>query len=295
MLAAILIPTIRAAMIRARVSAIALDLANLDAALNQFKEKYGNYPPDFSHRQILVRFVQKAWPRITANEMRIFLAIVDDNRWRIDQAEALVFWLGGFSEDPLHPFTGPNGPFARFIDTNNDGLPENPDELERNQNNVFFPFDNNRLTVDNQTPPTVVSVPYGSGLTHEFFTRLSIDETLLFGPGTTNDPFPVCLSRGTNLPIVYLEAQNYLNSAYSVSLFPGNVRAYLSDRQLLDVTKGFEWINPHSYQLITAGLDEDFGVDAADFKRFSSGFNYAPGDHDNITNFSGGTLEDAIP
>jgi prepilin-type N-terminal cleavage/methylation domain-containing protein len=292
MLAAILIPTIRAAMIRARVSSIAVDLANLDAALNQFKEKYGDYPPDFSHRQILVRFVQKAWPRITTNEIRIFMAIayhrggsISGPQWEIDPSEALVFWLSGFSEDPLHPFTGPGGPFSGG---------------ERNPENTYFPFDNNRLTESNNILPFVVEYlnAVNESQTYSFNARQSTDEALLHG--LKNDPFPCCLTRGTNLPIVYLSAHNYAASGYPIhdtvyqnTAVSGHAHAYLSERKLLN--GGFEWINPHSYQLITAGLDEDFGVDAANFKRFSSGFNYAPGDHDNITNFSGGTLEDAIP
>jgi len=309
MLAAILIPTIRAAMIRARVSSIAVDLANLDAALNQFKEKYGDYPPDFSlvpglspaeRTRLLTRFVQKAWPRITANEMRIVLAVtVYHPDWKVVPAEALVFWLSGFSEDPLHPFTGLGGPFPPFIDVNSDGLPDNPLQLERNQENALFPLGKDRLTESDITGP--VTVTLSSGQTFTFVARESTDDAFLFG--LANDPFPVCLTRGTNLPIVYLDAQNYGFSEYPMTAGDSTVvdgLAYHSDRKLL--SGYFEFINPHSYQLITAGLDEDFGLDAPHdsdgnhrFKRYSSGFNYAPGDHDNITNFSGGTLEDAIP
>jgi len=299
-LAAILIPTLRAAMVRAKVTAIAGDLANLDAALNQFKEKYGDYPPDISDRNVLSRHVQKAWPRITANEMRIFLAIayhrggnISGPQWEIDQAEALVFWLGGFSEDPQHPFTGPGGPLSGG---------------ERNQDNAYFPFDTSRLT--ESTNILTYSVDFidvgGNRQTFNFNARESTDDATLHG--LENDPFPVCLTRGTDLPVVYLDAHNYLNSEYPMhgtlyqgSMIPGHAHAYLSDRKLLNANAGFEWINPHSYQLITAGLDEDFGVDVFDnnnnfmFKRYASGTYYVAGDRDNVTNFSGGTLEDAIP
>jgi hypothetical protein len=280
-------------MVRAKVSAIAVDMANLDAALNQFKEKYGNYPPDFSNRQVLIRHVQKAWPRVTLKEMEIFLATtLDDSRWRVDQAEALVFWLSGFSEDPLRPFTGPGGPFSGG---------------ERNQDNAFFPFDNNRLTESTSVLPCTVTRPGGEPYT--FRVRVSTDDKLFFL--TENDPFPVCLTRGTNLPIVYLHAHNYRYSSYPAhgagALFTGHAHAYLSERKrinpkdtdnsggALDPEEIFEFVNPHSYQLISAGLDEDYGVDGVDFKQFSTGVNFSPGDLDNVTNFSGGTLEDAIP
>ena len=85
-LAAILIPTLRAAMVRAKVTAIAGDLANLDAALNQFKEKYGNYPTDFSNPNVLTRFIQKAWPRITAGVAGAQLWVIGegDDRPRLE-------------------------------------------------------------------------------------------------------------------------------------------------------------------------------------------------------------------
>ena len=298
LLAAILIPTIRAVMVRASESSIAVDLSNLDAGINQFKEKYGDYPPDFSNRNILSRHVQKAWPRITTNEIRIFLAIayhrggsISGPQWEVDQAEALVFWLGGFSEDPQHPFTGPGGPFSGG---------------ERNPENAYFPFDNNRLTESGNVKTYAVEYLDATNTrqTFQFNARESTDDAILHG--LENDPFPVCLTRGTNRPIVYLDAHNYLHSAYPMhstiyqnTVVSGDAHAYLSDRKLLN--GGFEWLNPHSYQLITAGLDEDFGQDVVNatgthlFKRYPSGFNYVPGDLDNITNFSGGTLEDAIP
>jgi hypothetical protein len=286
-------------MVRAKVSAIAVDMANLDAALNQFKEKYGNYPPDFSNANVLRRHVQKAWPRITVNELRKFLAIayhrgggISGSQWEIDPAEALVFWLGGFSEDPQRPFTGFGGPFSGD---------------ERNQDNAYFPFDASRLS-ESRTR-LLYTVGYtdvnGASQTFSFYARESTDDFELHG--LDNDPFPVCFNRDTELPIVYLDAHNYLNSGYPIHLpvyqnsrVPGHAHAYLSDRKLLNVNAGFEWINPHSYQLISAGLDEDFGADSWNgtihlFKRYTSGVSFQAGDLDNITNFSGGTLEDAIP
>ena len=219
-LAAILIPTLRAAMVRAKVTAIAGDLANLDSALNQFKEKYKEYPPDFSNGNITARFVQKHWPRITANETRIFLAIayhrggnITGPQWEIDAAEALVFWLGGFSEDPQHPFTGAGGPFSGG---------------ERNQDNAYFPFDASRLTETSNIVTYAVEFTDvgGTKQTFRFNARESTDDAILHG--LDRDPFPVCLTRGTNLPIVYLDAHNYVDSgypmhaaAYSNSLIPG--------------------------------------------------------------------------
>ena len=296
LLAAILIPTIRAAMIAAKVTAIAADLADLDIALDEFKDKWGEYPPDFSDRNLLIRQVQKAWPRITTNELRLFLAVayhrgagITGPQWEIDPAEALVFWLGGFSEDQLHPFTGPGGPFS---------------STERNADNAFFPFDADALSESGQVVTYEVEFvdAAGGNQTFRFNARESNDDSLLHG--LQNDPFPVVMTRGTQLPVVYLDSHSYANTVYpphgyTNSIVTGDAHPYLSDRPL--VNGGFEWINPRSFQLISAGLDEDFGGHGADasgnfmFKRFDSGTYYKDGDFDNVTNSSGGTLEDAIP
>ena len=298
-LAAILIPTIRAAMVRAKISAIAADLSNLDAALNQFKEKYQIYPPGWSNLDLtvpanmnyLVRSIQKMWPRITSNELALFAEIVNhrgshvpanEPGFEMDAAEALVFWLGGFSEDPNRPFTGFGGPFSGG---------------DRNQDNAYFPWDSERLTETGQI--VVYTITLKNGNTYQFKARESHDEVAY---GLENDPFPVVLARDTSWPIAYFNSVNYPNAsypphAYGATTVTGHAHPYQSDRKLVNGT-GYKWIKPNSYQLISAGLDEDFGVDSWNgtirlFKRYTSGVFFQAGDLDNITNFSGGTLEDA--
>jgi len=298
-LAAILIPTIRAAMVRAKVSAIAADLSNLDAALNQFKEKYQIYPPGWSNLDLtvpanmnyLVRSIQKMWPRITRNELALFAEIVNHRgshvpaselQFEMDAAEALVFWLGGFSEDPNRPFTGFGGPFSGG---------------ERNQDNAYFPWDSERLTETGQS--VMYTITLKNGNTYTFLARESDDEVAY---GLKNDPFPVVLARDTSWPIAYFNSANYPNASYPPYVYgatrvTGHAHPYQSDRKLVNGTD-YEWINLNSYQLVSAGLDEDYGVDSWNgtirlFKRYTSGVFFQAGDNDNITNFSGGTLEDA--
>lgn len=50
------------------------------------------------------------------------------------------------------------------------------------------------------------------------------------------------------------------------------------------------WINPGSFQIRACGLDGTMGAATV----FGLGTGYQPADYDDITNFSGGTLEDAI-
>jgi prepilin-type N-terminal cleavage/methylation domain-containing protein len=55
---------------------------------------------------------------------------------------------------------------------------------------------------------------------------------------------------------------------------------------------GTPWMNPGSFQILACGLDGKWGSPGA--ASFGVGTNYKPEDFDNITNFSNGTLEDAI-
>jgi hypothetical protein len=61
------------------------------------------------------------------------------------------------------------------------------------------------------------------------------------------------------------------------------------------------WVNPTSVQIFSAGLDTKFGALATPTTtvpglQFPTGENYvAPYTYDDITNFSGGKLESAMP
>ena len=53
------------------------------------------------------------------------------------------------------------------------------------------------------------------------------------------------------------------------------------------------WANPDTFQIISAGRDNDFGFNGE--KGFPLGTNYATGDLDNLVNFATTNLEDAKP
>jgi hypothetical protein len=98
------------------------ELAALEAGLAAYKEKFGEYPPDSaSDTEALRAHLAKAFPKCDLD--RAVAAVPKD----LDQAAALVFWLGGpidadgklngFSANPLDPFDGDPrriGPFYEF-------------------------------------------------------------------------------------------------------------------------------------------------------------------------------------
>lgn len=75
------------------------EVTKLHAGLEAFKEKFGEFPPNFDDKQRVARFVAKAFPEFKPGESAPY---PDD----LDAAEALVFWLSGISTDPADPFAG---------------------------------------------------------------------------------------------------------------------------------------------------------------------------------------------
>ncbi len=118
----------------AKASVVKMQMAQLSMALDAYKKEYGEYPPDFSDTNAVMRHVQKRWPRYGVTDFVQFRAhiawgsklsaLVDQykgntsfslnlseasNFWNFSNnadfmnldpapccyASALVFWLGG--------------------------------------------------------------------------------------------------------------------------------------------------------------------------------------------------------
>jgi len=334
-LAGLLLPVIGAVRNRAINTTIGVDINNLEMAVEAYREKYGDYPPDFSNKQIVRRHIYKAWPNISNSNpvtghrefdfawANFWANPLDemDHTSLVDPAEALVFWLGGFSSNARLPFTGEGGPFVEMIPRN----PMAPNSFPRyaiNPNRIDGPgkFDKGRLTqlmqpLNPPNPPLFL---------------LSTDESMLYG--TPNDAFPLYMVDNRQTPYVYFDSRTY-QGVYSTTpslppyyrLLPpfnppeaGNMAApYLSDRRRNPTAENpmvFEFANPDTFQIICAGLDNHFGngnPTSGFLRQYPSGVNYlspgyefAPGhfwpsddgDNDNITNFSKGTrLKDRKP
>ena len=162
------------------------------------------YPPDGSSRAAFEAHFRSVFPNIAASELALLVAPITTSHSPagvMDPAEALVFCLGGFSNDPQYPFTGNGGP---IVLTNNGDLVKsnmfnNQTIVQYNtdRNEGFFPFGQDRLTLDSSSGVTV-----------------SNDE-LLFG--TLNaagnpiapDVLPAYLPRSRTAPLVYFSAATY--------------------------------------------------------------------------------------
>lgn len=115
------------------------------------------------------------------------------------------------------------------------------------------------------------------------------DQARLRYPAGEHSPPVYVPAAGGDAPYVYFSAVNYeLQPPFDAASQQGIVGCatpYRSDNG------GF--VNPRSFQIISAGLDLDYGGGVGSFP---SGLRYESGDQDNLTNFSCGTnLGNNIP
>ncbi|MGN6545234.1 MAG: type II secretion system protein, partial [Aureliella sp.] len=93
-----------------------MEVHTLANAVDQYKNKYGDYPPDGTDSTVFSRHCRKLFPNMAPSELTIVNAGSTSDAPMpspvMDPAEALVFFLGGFSKDPVHPFTGTGGPLV---------------------------------------------------------------------------------------------------------------------------------------------------------------------------------------
>jgi len=121
-LAAILVPTLYVVVMRAQRNHIAQELNQLYMAVEAYKQKFGDYPPDFSSitqasdlndtSNIVVRHFRKAFPRHKEDLKTYF---TDNGNLNVpDASQALAFWLSGskLNNDPRKPLTGSGDPIV---------------------------------------------------------------------------------------------------------------------------------------------------------------------------------------
>jgi prepilin-type N-terminal cleavage/methylation domain-containing protein len=268
----LLIPTIRGVMIRAEVSRLVMEIKQLESGIEAYKKKFDDYPPDFTDPALVVRHARKVFPRIADADINALLKVAYqvDNisnissvaHWQIDPAEALVFWLSGFSDEVTRPFTGPGGPLS--------GQRRKPG---------IYDFDGRRLFAADDGDPFPVYLPRGFETPYVFFDARSYGYKLANGNVDLTAQYPPPLSKKP--------------SKYHTEI-SGRARPYMSS------LANEIWVNDRTFQILATGVDSDFGQDhrafvknpKAQWKRYPSAHNFTDGDNKNITNFSGGQLGD---
>jgi|694.fasta_scaffold00407_53 prepilin-type N-terminal cleavage/methylation domain-containing protein len=265
-LAGLLAWGVNAARISILKQAQAFEIQSIASAVEAYRNKYGDYPPDGSSWPVMEAHLRKAFPNILVTELALLNPansavngyVRNDNDLTgshplggrvFDPAEALVFFLGGFSNDPQRPISGPGGPLRQsgsvYI-------------YNTQRENAFFEFKLSRLTLN--------------------ANGVSTDE-LSFGEGVGNDLMPVYIGTGPAVsqgrPIVYFDSRTYqipsrdpLNPYFNF-FTPGSTsdpanfncaRPFLSNEINTTTTvRTYRYANNRTFQLLNAGYDNIYG------------------------------------
>jgi prepilin-type N-terminal cleavage/methylation domain-containing protein len=278
---------------------ISMEVSQLAQAVEDYRLKYGDYPPDFSDVAVVKRHFRKAFPKILNSE----IALIENAMLRfvptdalgnltvngVDRAEALVFCLGGFSEDPQKPFTGKGGPLQWVpVGTSTDLTDANNYGYNTDRTNKIFDFNVGRLTIITDSFPLrswddwdqAESPIWASASGNNGNYPASKD-------GTTHaDPFPAYVPSGREMPYVYFDsrtytfvtdANGYFFNFYSprpntASDYKGIARPYKSTdvrtaslaasaapTTPAELDKVRHYAAKDSFQILAAGFDDHFG------------------------------------
>lgn len=341
-LVAITVPAANLAYKTIKKRAIAMECQAIAQAVEAYRTKYDDYPPDGSDATLLERHLRKAFPNISPSEVQM-LRWKDSSNNRfvasgmlltseidMEPSEALVFFLGGFSDDPVFPFSGQGGPFI-IMDDSSPAVQVKSNHPRANISSVQYnPDRQNPLYPFKQTQLTLAIV---GGLTVS-----SEDKALT---NSTPDLLPTYHPAGLKMPFVYFDSRTYQQTTVAnrfATVSAGIVYPYRStaintkfsaaDNSITSRNKYFRFVNDKTFQVVSAGLDDNYGGQEGLFYMFkpsggestgnansgdsldlvasiSSGthptptytrFNNALGTSqaDNVTNFSNGTLEDSL-
>lgn len=300
-LVGLLIPAVNMARRSVQQAAIAFEVQALANAIEQYKNKYGDYPPDGSNLGTFRRHFGKAFPSIADSEYTILLANSAANNGGavMDPSEALVFCLGGFSNDPVHPFTGPGGPLVVAAG----GVYQ----YNADRTNALYEFKPQQLSIEAREISGVL-------------LTVSNDEQSLYGASAVNDLMPVYYpSGGRRAPFVYFDSRTYRTNSFAPAGFPdaGAVTPYKSEQRntnsLSTPSDTYRFMNERSFQIVSAGLDDSYGGQVGFYYIFPTGeslgadgtvgafsqYRNSPGlpstQLDNATNFSEGILGNSLP
>lgn len=298
-LAGLLLVGVNAAMRAAKRTQILVEINSIDAAFQTLEKSTNAYPPNclITHSkdpvgdpwQIafndLKRYLKTAYPRNQEPDTLLTALVeVHDQKTNtntgMNPAEAVVFWLGGFSEDARYPISGKGGP---SFDTQNGFDPF------RERSGVYE-FKEDRLgprKADGSFDGRHIEYVIGS-------------QTRQINLWTYNPP-------DKKQPFIYFDASRHPAVTYDsngnfTDLYDPVFGGIVAIKQVGKTNANrIEFVNPRSFQILHAGIDDEWG----DFTRLSiqaiqddNYLLYPTGPFtdelaDTLTNFSQGELADS--
>ena len=298
-LASLIIGGGTAAWNSARRATIKNEIAQVDGALQRYKQKYGEYPPDFSDEAAVMRHVRKRWPKFDWQgqppNFLTFCAMIKAQTEGIDPTDPI---LEAYNFDPVtdpHGDVQSRGAHIAALAFWIGGIPD--------KNGMLSGF-----SADVSNP---LGVTYSGGVwTRNDITQWDRDSQFMELTLRNNcdivEGLPVIIANKN--PIVYFKpdaAGKYVQSGTAESLCFHS--PFLDNWPDLGIAVPYAktnaapheavWHNPKSCQLIHPGLDGTFGDSHSDIRVIDPAKDEMRGctlaDRDNQANFGGTTIESA--
>ncbi len=325
LLAGLVTPAVMRSLSSAKAAAVKTEIDLLHMALMNYKNEYGAFPPadmrglwngsSVNTGHAAYKHLQRIFPRIA--ERTGAPGSLTDSPYRymaqMSPAQALVFWLQGYYDNPQYPLT--NGAILS---------PSNPRSGDNNgSRKKLFDFDDKRLYAASRYFQAISNAQWGNPQTFTprnnasgfdkdypvyFPNQGNAGVPFVYFPHTTYNAGPLgpvtaaISSFGASPPVFYYHAVSTVGETTYISpYFNSSVPSSPSRAQLQQ--------NPDTFQLIAGGAD---GIYAAaetkpvSFPGSSVLFTFnsqnigplpsvaqAAGNEDNITNFANGRLKDA--
>jgi len=259
-LIALLVPAVGGAIRAAKNGVIALEITELAKAVERYKMEFGDYPPDLASTDAddAVAIKNHVSRKFRTRNPLLDSQDAKGNFAHLDPAEALVFWLRGFSSDPMRPVMGnvapPAGDYIEYVN----GAGRKP----------LFDFKQTQLN------------------------------------DADGDGFPEYYPPNGTKPYVYFHHSDYMGVNTLAGSGTGTVLVGPNSNSLLvrpyykvaPPATVKDYVEPLKFQIICAGLDNEFGDPTNGNGGVYPNGPYSDQDEDNLTNFSEGkTLEAAMP
>lgn len=266
-----------AAIRSSRRATIAANMTNVIMALESYRGEFGEYPPDMSDDNEVLRHIKKRWPRadytdpvtvLTDNIKTAyapFYSGCDISNANDRQIAALAIWLGGFPDsdgilsgfnaNPADPFTYNAGSFDRkvFIELKVDG---------------------NIRMIDGKVP----CVAFKTGSEYYPF--------VYFRGSSEGGNAAYFLENDITKNVKAVSFTGFDDAAWKER---GQISPYAekSDDTSDTTKKAIRWYEPRKFQLLHPGLDGNFGSGGLRSLDDSAAKFVKQADFDNITNVSG--------
>ena len=250
LLAGLVTPAVMRARNTARNASIKAEIDLLHMAIMNYKNEYGSFPPCLSG----VGAGTPAAKHILRNFPRCDV-IATQVQTSVTPANALLGWLGGYTDQPTRPVAGEDLDNDNVIDLGEDLNGNN--QLDKLARKRLFDWDQSRTDTTN-----TIYFPNGKKGSPYIYINSSSYSLLDRVTGTYNQGWP--------LPT---PAYTYQVGNDTYTIPPG---AYYPERMPIAAAPSQPYFNLETFQILCAGQDEEFGTD------------------DDLSNFWKGTRKDYL-